>query len=171
MLSENLSGSLGPCQSLVSFSRAQDKASSAFFLMTHVCLSPADGLQSLTMTYRDSFNLTVALLETLLTFPPLPTPPPDQTSKPSSTLVEETVPSATTTQIVKDTEPQPSIEQLLSFSPSKKPGKRPSNESVQASMSLLACQPLLPGKDRDSMLSSEGWEDVMSVEIGGYAQV
>ncbi|BGP13711.1 hypothetical protein JCM10213v2_001646 [Rhodosporidiobolus nylandii] len=47
------------------------------------------------------------------------------------------------------------------------PAERPSNEQLQAAMSLLAVQPLLPGKLQSG--SSEAWEEVLAAEVGGWA--
>ncbi|GAA5978270.1 hypothetical protein JCM10908_004293 [Rhodotorula pacifica] len=101
----------------------------------------ADGIHSLSMPYIQSLALVRSLLDTLLTFPPLP----------SSSA--STAPS---------TEPVPHTK-----TPAAEPAKvRPSNEEIQAAMSLLAVQPLLPGKASD--WGNEGWEEVMAVEVGGW---
>lgn len=103
----------------------------------------ADGIQALSMPYVQSLALVRSLLDTLLTFPPLPT-----FTASSSALTEAP--------------PTPSASK-----PAAEPVKvRPSNEEIQAAMSLLAVQPLLPGKAND--WGSEGWEEVMAVEVGGW---
>ncbi|GAA6006413.1 uncharacterized protein JCM10292_002681 [Rhodotorula paludigena] len=43
---------------------------------------------------------------------------------------------------------------------------RPSPEALQSALSLLAVQPLLPGKASDA--SAEAWEELMAVEVGGW---
>ncbi|KAI5479317.1 hypothetical protein MNV49_003835 [Pseudohyphozyma bogoriensis] len=95
----------------------------------------SDGLQDLTSHYRSSFTLLATLVDTLTTFPPLPSSSTDSASDPQS----------------KSTEP---------------PIERPKNEEIQAAMSLLAVQPLIPGKGGDG---PEAWEEVMSVEVGGWS--
>ncbi|GAA5984667.1 hypothetical protein JCM11641_004554 [Rhodosporidiobolus odoratus] len=99
-----------------------------------------DGLISLSAPYADSLTLIRSLLDTLLTFPPLPT-----LSDPAS--------------------PEPTGSRTPQ--PSQPPQERPSNEQLQAAMSLLAVQPLLPGKMMSG--SSEAWEEVLGVEVGGWA--
>lgn len=42
---------------------------------------------------------------------------------------------------------------------------RPKPEEIQAAMTLLAVQPLLPGRNSEG---SEAWEEVMTVEVGGW---
>ncbi|GAA5868894.1 hypothetical protein JCM3774_006784 [Rhodotorula dairenensis] len=103
----------------------------------------ADGIQALSMPYVQSLALVRSLLDTLLTFPPLP--------------------SSTT--------PNNALAEPASAPPSTKsanePAKvRPSNEEIQAAMSLLAVQPLLPAKAND--WGNEGWEETMTVEVGGW---
>lgn len=100
----------------------------------------ADGIQALTTPYVHSLALVRRLLDTLLTFPVLP-------SASTSSPLLDTAPT-TTSKAEKDDRP------------------RPSNEQIQASLSLLAVQPLLPGKAND--WGSEGWEEVMAVEVGGW---
>lgn len=102
--------------------------------------SAADGIQALTTPYVHSLALVRQLLDTLLTFPVLPSA---TAPSPSSDIVSPATPHAE-----KDDRP------------------RPSNEQIQASLSLLAVQPLLPGKAND--WGSEGWEEVMAVEVGGW---
>lgn len=104
----------------------------------------ADGVQSLSMPYIQSLALVRSLLDTLLTFPPLPTSAP---STPIEAGSAPTVPA----------EPKPPAEPVKT---------RPSNEEIQAAMSLLAVQPLLPGKASD--WGNDGWEEVLAVEVGGW---
>ena len=91
----------------------------------------ADGIQTLTAPYSPSLVLIRTLIETLTTFPPLPT------------SAEETEKSA--------------------LGPVK---ARPKPEEIQAAMSLLAVQPLLPGKGSDG--GAEAWEEILAVEVGGW---
>lgn len=100
----------------------------------------ADGLQALTTPYDHSLALVRQLLDTLLTFPVLPS---------------ATAPSPSSGTVSPDTSHA-----------EKDDRRRPSNEQIQASLSLLAVQPLLPGKAND--WGSEGWEEVMAVEVGGW---
>ncbi|BGP29883.1 hypothetical protein JCM10296v2_001632 [Rhodotorula toruloides] len=100
----------------------------------------ADGIQALTTPYIHSLALVRQLLDTLLTVPILPSA--STSSPPLDTA------STTASKPEKDNRP------------------RPPNEQIQASLSLLAVQPLLPGKAND--WGSEGWEEVMAVEVGGW---
>jgi hypothetical protein len=43
--------------------------------------------------------------------------------------------------------------------------ERPKVEEIQAAMSLLAVQPLIPGKGGDG---PEAWEETMAAEVGGW---
>lgn len=94
-------------------------------------LTTADGLQDLTTFYPPSLSLIQTLLETLTTFPPLPSEKGDLNTKSSA-------------------------EAKL----------RPKAEELQAAMSLLAVQPLIPGKGGDG--GPEAWEELMVVEVGGW---
>lgn len=94
-------------------------------------ISPADGIQDLTSHYGPSLILIHTLIETLTTFPPLPTGEPVDKKEAKSNLK-----------------------------------LRPKPEEIQAAMSLLAVQPLLPGKGGDG---AEAWEEFMAVEVGGWA--
>ncbi|GAA5890910.1 hypothetical protein JCM5296_001222 [Sporobolomyces johnsonii] len=100
----------------------------------------ADGLADLTTPYTSSLALIRTLLDTLTTFPSLP----------SASLPSDSSRSAASTPGRKDDRPRPSSEQL------------------QASLSLLAVQPLLPGKQGD--WGSEGWEEMMAAEVGGWGE-
>lgn len=100
----------------------------------------ADGIQSLSTPYIQSLALVRSLLDTLLTFPPLPSSSADALSTDAPVNSAKATPAET--------------------------NKRPSNEEIQAAMSLLAVQPLLPGKASD--WGNEGWEEVMAVEVGGW---
>lgn len=104
----------------------------------------ADGIQSLSMPYIQSLALVRSLLDTLLTFPPLPS------STTSSPTEAGSAPTAPATQ-------KPPAEPVKT---------RPSNEEIQAAMSLLAVQPLLPGRASD--WGNDGWEEVLAVEVGGW---
>lgn len=42
---------------------------------------------------------------------------------------------------------------------------RPKPEELQAAMSLLAVQPLIPGKMGEG---PEAWEEILAVEVGGW---
>ncbi|GAA5932748.1 uncharacterized protein JCM15063_002192 [Sporobolomyces koalae] len=102
----------------------------------------ADGIASLSQPYTSSLTLIRRLLDTLTTFPPLPShlAPEARSSgaKSTSTALED------------------------------KSRPRPTSEQLQASLSLLAVQPLLPGKQGD--WGSEGWEELLSVEVGGWGE-
>lgn len=104
----------------------------------------ADGLLSLSAPYASSLTLIRSLLDLLTTFPPLP---------PSLTG------STTTTNPVH----KPGAE---SKGKPEAPATRPSAEELQAAMSLLAVQPLIPGKGREG--GPDAWEEVMAVEVGGW---
>ncbi|GAA5822651.1 hypothetical protein JCM11251_004330 [Rhodosporidiobolus azoricus] len=112
-----------------------------------------DGLLALTTPYHSSLTLIRSLLDTLLTFPRLP-----------SNLVA-LPPSANPT-----TASTPSISTPTAASPAGKDDEedteRPSADQLQAAMSLLAVQPLLPGKLMSG--GSEAWEEVLAVEVGGW---
>ncbi|ORY75391.1 hypothetical protein BCR35DRAFT_353684 [Leucosporidium creatinivorum] len=97
----------------------------------------ADGLQDQTTPYLHSLALIRSLLDTLTTFPPLP----------SSTSPASSDPTASTPPEEDKARP------------------RPKPEELQAAMSLLAVQPLIPGKGGEG---PEAWEEVMSVEVGGW---
>ena len=97
------------------------------------------------MPYIQSLALVRSLLDTLLTFPPLPS-----STSSSSTTQTESAPTPPTAQ----------------KSPAEPVKTRPSNEEIQAAMSLLAVQPLLPGKASD--WGNDGWEEVLAVEVGGW---
>lgn len=84
------------------------------------------------MPYQHSLALIRSLLETLTTFPPLPS-------------------------AGKDPDTPPTV--------SNKVRVRPKPEEIQAAMSLLAVQPLIPGKGGEG---PEAWEEIMSVEVGGW---
>ncbi|GAA5842850.1 hypothetical protein JCM5353_003714 [Sporobolomyces roseus] len=99
----------------------------------------ADGIASQSIPYTSSLTLIRQLLDTLTTYPPLPS----QLSASSD--------SAQTEKAKED-----------------KTRPRPTSEQLQASLSLLAVQPLLPGKPSD--WSSEGWEELLSVEVGGWGE-
>jgi hypothetical protein len=45
--------------------------------------------------------------------------------------------------------------------------ERPKPEEIQAAMSLLAVQPLIPGKGGEG---PEAWEETMCVEVGGWGE-
>ncbi|KAM0792099.1 hypothetical protein ACM66B_004803 [Microbotryomycetes sp. NB124-2] len=119
----------------------------------------ADGLQSLTTPYQDSLVLTESLLDTLLTFPQLPV---SQSTEPSKL---DTTTTTTTSETTFDNQSQ-SIESLIDATRQRRqrlPAQRPGPETIQACMSMLAVQPLLPSKDRQS--SSEAWDELISVEM------
>ena len=100
-----------------------------------------DGLLTLTAPYTASLSLIRNLLDLLTTFPPLP----DQFTlvAPSSKLP------------------------LRKHDSAGKPVARPSPEELQAAMSLLAVQPLIPGKAMAS--GPDAWEEMMAVEVGNWA--
>ncbi|KAL8280933.1 hypothetical protein RQP46_006612 [Phenoliferia psychrophenolica] len=91
----------------------------------------SDGIQSLTAPYTPSLILVRTLIETLTTFPALPSALEDKPKK-----------------------------ELGPVKP------RPKPEEIQAAMSLLAVQPLLPGKGAEG---AEAWEETLAVEVGGWA--
>ncbi|BGP45876.1 hypothetical protein JCM10450v2_001711 [Rhodotorula kratochvilovae] len=99
----------------------------------------ADGVAALSRPYGDSLALIRQQLDVLLLFPVLPSP-----SAP-------TTPADETPEKEKEKEKDPA---------------RPSNEQLQAALSLLAVQPLLPGKASDG--GAEAWEEIMCVEVGGW---
>ncbi|GAA5989935.1 hypothetical protein JCM5350_004970 [Sporobolomyces pararoseus] len=108
----------------------------------------ADAIAQLSTPYTSSLTLIRQLLDTLTTFPPLPSQlvtndAPDSKSSPSS---------STRTQETKEDKSRP----------------RPTSEQLQASLSLLAVQPLLPGKQGD--WGSEGWDELLTVEVGGWGE-
>ncbi|GAA6029416.1 hypothetical protein JCM8097_003667 [Rhodosporidiobolus ruineniae] len=110
-----------------------------------------DGLTALTTPYLDSLTLIRSLLDTLTTFPPLPSyllPSPSPSSS-SSSEPAPPAPAPTPASAVQDP-----------------PAERPSPELLQAALSLLVTQPLLPGKLQSG--GSEAWEELLSVEVGGW---
>ncbi|GAA5916178.1 hypothetical protein JCM6882_005408 [Rhodosporidiobolus microsporus] len=115
-----------------------------------------DGLLALTTPYHSSLTLIRSLLDTLLTFPKLPS---NLVALPTSTS-----PAPSTS--------APSISAPTADAAAPKEGKedgdmeRPSPDQLQAAMSLLAVQPLLPGKLMSG--GSEAWEEVLAVEVGGW---
>ncbi|GAA5843749.1 hypothetical protein JCM9279_000132 [Rhodotorula babjevae] len=100
----------------------------------------ADGVAALSKPYADSLALIRAQLDVLLLFPELP----------SSTSLSVATPSPD--------DPQPEPKQAAR--------RRPTNEQLQAALSLLAVQPLLPGKASDA--GAEAWEEMLAVEVGGW---
>ncbi|GAA5922569.1 hypothetical protein JCM3775_005775 [Rhodotorula graminis] len=98
----------------------------------------ADGVAALSKPYADSLALIRAQLDVLLLFPELPSSTPSTAASPSS-------------------DDRPSAERTR---------RRPTNEQLQAALSLLAVQPLLPGKASDA--GAEAWEEVLAVEVGGW---
>lgn len=112
-------------------------------MLTPLPLDPtADGIAALSKPYADSLALIRTQLDILLLFPELP-------SASSSS----------------------SFPSLSAFSSPAQPPKsqerpRPTNEQLQAALSLLAVQPLLPGKASDA--GAEAWEEVLAVEVGGW---
>ncbi|KAK4048809.1 hypothetical protein OIV83_004575 [Microbotryomycetes sp. JL201] len=117
----------------------------------------SDGLQALTMPYKDALVLTESLLDTLLTFPPLPAnnPPVDQSTH-APTSGEEGLSKPQSLEAIIDST-------SMTIARNRLPGQRPSSETIQACMSMLAVQPLLPSKDRHT--SSEAWEEFIAVEM------
>lgn len=129
MLSEILSGSPGHSRASVS---SVDCIRTWLSLISRP-LHSADGLQDQTTPYQHSLTLIRSLLDTLTTFPPLPSAEKDDKDAASSTSDDKRV--------------------------------RPKPEEVQAAMSLLAVQPLIPGKGGEG---PEAWEELMRVEVGGW---
>jgi len=107
--------------------------------LTIELMPTADGIASQSIPYTSSLTLIRQLLDTLTTYPPLPS----QLSGTSDSAKNEKA---------KEDKTRP----------------RPTSEQLQASLSLLAVQPLLPGKPSD--WSSEGWEELLSVEVGGWGE-
>lgn len=110
----------------------------------------ADALQDLTAPYLPSLILVQTLLDTLTTFPPLPLPlaalvsTADQLALAADIQATDATGDHSTRQVV-----------------------RPSASVLQACMSLLAVQPLLPGKGAQG---SEAWEEICAAEVGGWNQ-
>ncbi|GAA6006334.1 hypothetical protein JCM10207_000608 [Rhodosporidiobolus poonsookiae] len=117
-----------------------------------------DGLIALSSPYHDSLALIRSLLDTLLTFPPLPS----ASTPPSSSSASGPVSVTATADSSSSSSPSTATKDAGGA-----PQERPSNELLQASMSLLVVQPLLPGKLQSG--GSEAWEEVLSVEVGGWA--
>ncbi|GAA6060141.1 hypothetical protein JCM10212_001438 [Sporobolomyces blumeae] len=106
----------------------------------------ADGIATVTLPYTSSLTLIRQLLDTLTTFPPLPSQlDPSQNSATKGRS-------------------DPGSPETKSKSSEARP--RPTSEQLQASLSLLAVQPLLSGKQGD--WGSEGWDEVLCVEVGGW---
>ncbi|GAA5877492.1 hypothetical protein JCM16303_003353 [Sporobolomyces ruberrimus] len=106
----------------------------------------ADAIASLSIPYTSSLTLIRQLLDTLTTYPPLPS---------HITSDSATSKSSTTSSQAEATKPD-------------KDRSRPTSEQLQASLSLLAVQPLLPGKQGD--WGSEGWDELLTVEVGGWGE-
>ncbi|GAA6013168.1 hypothetical protein JCM11491_005203 [Sporobolomyces phaffii] len=106
----------------------------------------ADAVASLSIPYTSSLTLIRQLLDTLTTFPPLPSQlaPSDGETKTASSKAAD---------------------QTAKADPNR---PRPTSEQLQASLSLLAVQPLLPGKQGD--WGSEGWDELLTVEVGGWGE-
>ncbi|GAA5830152.1 hypothetical protein JCM3766R1_002800 [Sporobolomyces carnicolor] len=108
----------------------------------------ADAIAQLSIPFTSSLTLIRQLLDTLTTFPPLP-------SNLTSAIEGDAAKSSSTgahTEKPKEDKSRP----------------RPSAEQLQASLSLLAVQPLLPGKQGD--WGSEGWDELLTVEVGGWGE-
>ncbi|GAA5910972.1 uncharacterized protein JCM6883_000665 [Sporobolomyces salmoneus] len=108
----------------------------------------ADAIAQLSTPYTSSFTLIRQLLDTLTTFPPLPS----HLSPTNETAVIKSASSDSQKQKTKEDKSRP----------------RPTSEQLQASLSLLAVQPLLPGKQGD--WGSEGWDELLTVEVGGWGE-
>ncbi|KAK4052947.1 hypothetical protein OIO90_004071 [Microbotryomycetes sp. JL221] len=126
----------------------------------------ADGLTTLTIPYRDSLVLIESLLDTLLTFPKLPDAPTASSTPFDTAESKDNAASESPLEHLMIPAPFQRQQDASSDSLERRRGARPSSESVQACMSMLAVQPLLPGKDREQ--SVEAWEELMALEIGGY---
>ncbi|GAA6047638.1 hypothetical protein JCM3770_001602 [Rhodotorula araucariae] len=99
----------------------------------------ADGVAALSRPYGDSLALIRQQLDLLLLFPPLPSPEaPGFPGEMHGEEDEGDSPAAT----------------------------RPTNEQLQAALSLLAVQPLLPGKASDG--GADAWEETLAVEVGSW---
>jgi len=110
--------------------------------------STADAVAQLSTPYTSSLTLIRQLLDTLTTFPPLPSSISlNDTKDGKSSKV-----SGAQGQKTKQEQSRP----------------RPTSEQLQASLSLLAVQPLLPGKQGD--WGSEGWDELLTVEVGGWGE-
>lgn len=119
-----------------------------------------DGLQALTEPYTPSLALIRELVDILTSFPSSMTltavsPPPPLSSSRSS-------PPG-----VVNSNEHDGTRNGTNHNASTGDQARPSNDHIQAAMSLLAIQPLLP-PSKTSDASSEAWEETLAVEVGGY---
>jgi len=116
-----------------------------------VRMGKVDGLIDLTENYERSLELVRTLSSILVSYPSLPIPIPTSTSTPtpSPTTNPTTAPNRET-----DTKKEEEKE------------RKSTPEEIQAALSLLAVQPLLPGKGSEG--GSEAWEELMAVEVGGW---
>lgn len=112
----------------------------------------ADGLLALTAPYYGSLDLIRSLLDLLTTFPPLP---------------QDLAPGAPQIQGIRLHQSDRSAEGSKQKGKAGKKDeneKRPAPEEIQAAMSLLAVQPLIPGKGSPD--GPDAWEDTLAVEVG-----
>lgn len=120
----------------------------------------ADGLAELTSHYSPSLILIRSLVDTLTTFPVLADILP-----PLISPLDFVTPDPDT----KPTPPPPSIKPIEKATATKESEtrRRPKSEELQACMSLLAVQPLIPGKMNQG--SPEAWEEICCVEVGNWS--
>ncbi|GAA5874232.1 hypothetical protein JCM8547_007799 [Rhodosporidiobolus lusitaniae] len=118
-----------------------------------------DGLFALSQPYQDSLALIRSLLDTLITFPPLPSYLSQSASTPALASSPSTVIATADSSSAKPSSTSTATGDTLP--------ERPSPEQIQGAMSLLVTQPLLPGKLMSG--GSEAWEEVLAVEVGGWA--